>query len=83
MPGASVQIGEVFTRLTVVEFSHKDSRSRKWWKCKCSCGKERVLHTSNLRSGNTRSCGCLATETKKAKRKSINHSEVTAVILGY
>lgn len=76
-------LGKKFTRLTVTDFSHKDERSRKWWKCICDCGNVTVLHTGNLNSGNTKSCGCLATETRKAKRKSVNHSEVTAVILGY
>ena len=29
-----------------------------WW-CKCDCGKESGVKTTNLVSGNTRSCGCL------------------------
>ena len=34
-------------------------------------------------SGNTKSCGCLATEGRKARRISSCHSEITAVLLGY
>jgi hypothetical protein len=75
--------GEIYGRLTVVEFSHKDTRSRKWWRCKCICGNETILHTGNLHSGNTRSCGCLARDQKKNRRIAENYSEVTAVILGY
>lgn len=29
------------------------------WLCKCDCGNELVVSTNNLRSGNTKSCGCL------------------------
>ena len=29
------------------------------WTCRCDCGNEVVVSTSNLRSGNTKSCGCL------------------------
>ena len=49
----------------------------------CDCGNIRTLHTGNLRSGNTKSCGCLSAEVKRAKRISLNHSEITAVIMGY
>lgn len=75
--------GDVFTRLTVESFSHKDSRGRKWWTCRCSCGNVRVVHTGNLRSGNTRSCGCYGRDARKQRRVSLHHSDVTAVILGY
>jgi hypothetical protein len=28
------------------------------WKCKCSCGTEKVIHSYELRNGETKSCGC-------------------------
>ena len=34
-------------------------------------------------SGNTKSCGCYGLETKLNQRISNNHSELTAIILGY
>ena len=27
------------------------------WRCRCSCGKETIVQTGNLRSGHTKSCG--------------------------
>jgi len=29
------------------------------WRCRCDCGNELELRRSNVRSGNTQSCGCL------------------------
>jgi hypothetical protein len=29
------------------------------WRCRCDCGKETVVCGTSLRSGNTKSCGCL------------------------
>lgn len=28
------------------------------WHCRCSCGTEKDVYTSNLTSGKTKSCGC-------------------------
>lgn len=35
------------------------------WLCRCDCGAEAVVPTSRLRRGKTRSCGCLADETRR------------------
>lgn len=34
------------------------------WKCRCDCGNETYANGTNLDKGNTRSCGCLALETR-------------------
>lgn len=75
--------GERFSRLVVLKFSHKDKRHRRHYLVRCDCGKEKTVQGTLLRSGNTRSCGCLSREQKKSKRIPLNHSEITAVILGY
>jgi len=36
------------------------------WRCKCDCGKKTDVRSCDLKSGNTKSCGCLGKE--KAKR---------------
>lgn len=77
-------LGKTFSRLTVVAFSHKDARHRKWWKCVCACGKEKTLHTGNLRSGNTQSCGCLGKEVRRTRTKLPNNGGVVnQLILQY
>lgn len=37
------------------------------WLCLCSCGEKKVILTSSLTQGKTKSCGCLLTETTQAK----------------
>lgn len=54
-------IGKTFGRLTVTEFawSNKDGQSRSYrWKCVCACGNEKVVSGTDLRQGNTQTCGC-------------------------
>jgi hypothetical protein len=53
--------GLKFGILTVVEKA--PSRARKqgpisYWYCKCECGTVKAIGANNLRSGNTKSCGC-------------------------
>lgn len=75
--------GEKYNRLTVISFSHSDKRHRKFYNVKCDCGKEKKIMGSAMISGNTKSCGCLSREVRANKRISKNHSEITAIILGY
>jgi hypothetical protein len=51
--------GQVFNRLTALSIDL--SRSGKiYWVCQCSCGKVSTVAASKLKSGHTKSCGCLA-----------------------
>lgn len=56
--------GQVFGRLTVLEPAMTAS-GRPGWRCRCECGKEAVVTAGHLRSGWTRSCGCLRGSKKK------------------
>lgn len=59
-------IGKRFGRLLALEESErhysKSGIGARMWKCKCDCGNIKTLSTSNLTTGNTRSCGCLKKE---------------------
>lgn len=58
--------GQRFERLVVI--GGNGSKGRKTlWSCRCDCGREIIAATSNLRSGNTESCGCFHRE-KAAER---------------
>ena len=59
-------VGMKFERLKVVEQidDHKmPSGKQSKYLCKCDCGNEKKIQGRSLKSGNTRSCGCLNTET--------------------
>lgn len=57
-------VGQKFGRLTVVGFDHKDNTNKTYWLCECDCSERNkvVVYSNNLRSGTTKSCGCLARE---------------------
>ena len=55
-------IGKKFGRLTVLSETKKKSGHNKIWLCKCDCGKLVEVQGDSLRSGHTKSCGCLQKE---------------------
>src|SRR5690242_9916571 len=50
--------GDVYGRLTVLE------RVAGKWRCLCECGNETTVGRTELRRGNTKSCGCGAVENR-------------------
>jgi hypothetical protein len=53
---------QTFGRLTVLDASGTDSRRNTLWRCRCSCGNATIVRGTRLRSGETKSCGCLMRE---------------------
>ena len=53
-------IGERFGRLTVISKNGKTKWGNVTWKCACDCGKTVIIPGGHLKSGHTKSCGCLA-----------------------
>lgn len=53
-------IGKKFNRLTVIQSYVSDKYGNIQWLCKCECGNEKVVNSSKLKSGHTKSCGCFA-----------------------
>jgi hypothetical protein len=51
--------GKCFGRLEVFRFVGIDGRGEARWRCRCSCGKTVTITGYSIRSGHTRSCGCL------------------------
>ena len=58
MPKCIDLTGQRFGKLTVLERTENIGTSA-GWRCRCDCGKETVVRTGALRSGHTKSCGCL------------------------
>lgn len=58
-------MGQQFVRLLVMRRAGS-SQGRATWRCRCDCGTETIVRGKDLRSGNTRSCGCLSREVTAA-----------------
>lgn len=71
--------GEKFHRLTVLGRTGSHG-SRACWKCLCECGKEVIVETADLKSGNTKSCGCLRKE-QIAERSAKHHESGSRLYL--
>ena len=54
--------GKVFGRLTVLSYSHKETRGAVWL-CRCACGNEKLVVSAYLLSGKAVSCGCFRRES--------------------
>lgn len=71
--------GQKYGRLTVIELAERNIRGCIQWKCRCDCGNETILTTSAIRSGNTKSCGCLHSEICRRAR-GIPHHKLTETL---
>jgi len=60
-----ISVGEKFGKLVVVEYNGKRCL------CQCECGRKSVVMSTKLRTGKTRSCGCL---------REMNNKDTAAII---
>lgn len=67
------ETGNTYGYLTVIERAKEKSKSVKWL-CKCKCGNEVIVSGTSLRTGNTKSCGCLQKE--KTRERNENKEEI-------
>lgn len=67
--------GKNFNNLKVLDFdSNKGGRT--YWKCRCICGNICIAEAYKIKSGHTKSCGCLSEANKKKLREnSIKHQK--------
>lgn len=66
--------GQKFNRLTVIKFAYRGKDNRAYWECKCDCGNVAIVSGKNLRSGNTKSCGCYNLESISKRNKVIHRT---------
>jgi len=83
-------VGTTFGRLTVVARAGTTTKPSgggdPTWACRCECGTEKVIRGKNLRSGQVRSCGCLAREvssSRLASRRGEKHFQWKGDAIGY
>ena len=73
--------GQRFGKLVAIRDSGQRTRAKKViWECKCDCGEVSFVSRGALRSGDTKSCGCLNKEvnSKRMKTKSCHAKTVEA-----
>lgn len=70
---------EVNGWVVIEEIRKESDPEHDYWRCRCSCGAERVVQGSKLRAGRWRSCGC-AVVTHGETRKRIASVEVGTVV---
>ena len=59
--------GKKYSRLTAIKFEGRNVKSQQLWEFECDCGSIKTITLSSVKTGNTRSCGCLKSESKPAK----------------
>jgi hypothetical protein len=67
--------GQRFGRLIVLARDYDHPGRHAYWDCQCDCGRRKSITSDGLRSGFTRSCGCLKREVVIAR--STKHGLVT------
>lgn len=64
MKGLTHEPGERFGRLVVIAPAVPATGGQRRWLCHCDCGMTALVVGSHMRNGRTRSCGCLAQESR-------------------
>ena len=64
--------GQRFGRLSVICQSESTREWKACWECRCDCGVIKNIRGSDLRSGLTRSCGCLRDEVSGSRIRSLS-----------
>lgn len=75
-------IGQRFGKLTVLAPA-ENIGGRTAWRCRCDCGQERVVKTTNLRSGRTTNCGCVRGLPPPPEGEAYSHGEPGRASLTY
>lgn len=75
MPAKLDLTGTRFGRLVALREAQKGAGNKAptRWECSCDCGAEVVASTSMLRSGHTKSCGCL--QRDKVSNRNTRHGQ--------
>ncbi len=66
-----VRVGNIYGRLIVMAYSHRDGHE--FWKCACECWADYVADGTALRQGRTVSCGCARREAIVARNRVGTH----------
>jgi len=65
--------GQRFSRLLVLSLASGADEPTAW-RCRCDCGAEKSVLAGHLKSGATRSCGCLNSQLAAARKETHGHA---------
>lgn len=68
-----IQIGEMYGRLVPLQYAGMNADSIKFYYCQCICGNLRKVRGTSLKSGETKSCGCLQREVARNQKFGTTH----------
>lgn len=74
--------GQKFGRLLVLERGENSKEGKAQWKCKCDCGNEHTASSQNLKTGNTKSCGCYRKEILRASKHGMTGTRIYNIWFG-
>lgn len=67
--------GKKFNKLTVVKLDEEKTAKGKgrYWFCKCDCGNPDLISVlqGNLKTGHTKSCGCLQDKSRRSRKENL------------
>ncbi len=70
MPAIINLVGQRFGKLAVVRFVGLNKYRYALWECRCDCGESVLIPSGKLRTGNSKSCGCLKREATRTHGQS-------------
>lgn len=63
-----IKPGDKFNHLTIIYKTKIENAKDSVFVCQCDCGKYTVVRASNLKSGHTKTCGCIVSQDLTGKR---------------
>ena len=75
--------GEIYGNLTVLGSPARERWGRLNWHCQCVCGRQVMVSSNNLRSGNTKSCGCLKAANTGRRLNLLGHRFGRLTVMSY
>jgi hypothetical protein len=66
-------IGKKYNRWTVLKYEGTNHLNKSQFLCRCDCGTEKIIVLGNLKTGQSKSCGCLNDEKRKGNTRNKKH----------
>lgn len=63
MPRYIDRLGKTYGKLTVLAYVGQDAHRKATWLCSCTCLNTTIVSGNALAKGNTKSCGCLQSQS--------------------